>query len=52
MRLGKRMFYAQRGMAPEEAYGFAGEVMARNMMGEDARAGVGAFVARRGTARA
>jgi enoyl-CoA hydratase/carnithine racemase len=47
VRLGKRMFYAQRDMGLEEAYGFAGEVMARNMMGRDARAGVGAFIGRK-----
>lgn len=47
VRLGKRMFYAQRDMGLDEAYAFAGNVMACNMMSPDARAGVGAFIGRK-----
>lgn len=47
VRTGKRMVYEQlqRGLA--DAYGYAGEVMACNMMAEDAGEGIDAFVAKR-----
>ncbi|WP_307437128.1 enoyl-CoA hydratase [Labrys monachus] len=44
VRLGKQMFYAQRAMPLDEAYRFAGEVMADNMMLADAQEGIGAFL--------
>jgi enoyl-CoA hydratase/carnithine racemase len=47
IRHGKRMFYAQRQMAQADAYEYAAEVMARNMMEEDAAEGIDAFLHKR-----
>ncbi len=47
VRHGKAMFYRQRQMALDAAYAYAGEVMARNMMEEDAGEGIDAFLAKR-----
>lgn len=47
VRHGKAMFYRQRQMALAEAYAYAGEVMAKNMMEEDANEGVAAFLEKR-----
>ena len=47
VRYGKAMFYRQRQMALDEAYAYAGDVMACNMMEEDAEEGVAAFLAKR-----
>lgn len=47
VRHGKAMFYRQRQMALAEAYAYAGEVMAKNMMEEDASEGVAAFLEKR-----
>lgn len=47
IRHGKAMFYRQRQMALAEAYAYAGEVMAKNMMEEDAQEGVCAFLEKR-----
>lgn len=44
---GKRMFYRQLGMELDQAYEFAAETMACNMMAEDAAEGVDAFIAKR-----
>lgn len=43
VKIGKRAFYEQTQMKLEEAYAFAGRVMAENMMARDAEAGIGAF---------
>lgn len=43
VRVGKRAFYEQAEMPLEEAYAYAGRVMAENMMALDAAAGIGAF---------
>ena len=43
IKIGKRAFYAQAEMSLEEAYAYAGRVMAENMMAQDAEAGIGAF---------
>ena len=43
IKIGKRAFYEQAEMSLEDAYAFAGRVMAENMMGVDAEAGIGAF---------
>lgn len=43
IRVGKRAFYEQSEMPLEEAYAFAGRVMAENMMDRDTEAGIGAF---------
>lgn len=47
VRHGKAMFYRQRQMALAEAYTYAGEVMANNMMEEDADEGITAFLEKR-----
>jgi len=47
VRHGKAMFYRQRQMALAEAYAYAGEVMAKNMMEEDANEGITAFLEKR-----
>ena len=43
IKIGKRAFYEQAEMSFEEAYNFAGRVMAENMMARDTEAGIGAF---------
>ena len=43
VKIGKRAFYEQAEMPLEQAYAFAGRVMAENMMARDAKAGIGAF---------
>ena len=45
--LGKQAFYRQLEMGLEHAYDLASETMACNMMAEDAREGIDAFVAKR-----
>jgi len=47
IRLGKQAFYRQLEMGLEEAYELASEVMACNMITEDAQEGIDAFVAKR-----
>jgi enoyl-CoA hydratase/carnithine racemase len=47
IRHGKAMFYRQKQMALDDAYRFAGEVMAQNMMEEDAGEGIDAFIEKR-----
>ncbi|HZH11735.1 MAG TPA: enoyl-CoA hydratase [Microvirga sp.] len=47
IRTGKAMFGRQRSMSLEEAYAYAGQVMACNMMAEDAAEGIDAFIAKR-----
>lgn len=47
VRYGKAMFYRQRQMALSDAYAYAGDVMARNMMEEDAGEGIDAFLEKR-----
>ena len=44
---GKRMFYPQLEVGMKEAYDQAAEVMACNMMAEDAGEGIDAFIAKR-----
>ena len=43
VKIGKRAFYEQAEMGLEDAYAFAGRVMAENMMARDAEVGIGAF---------
>ncbi len=45
--MGKQMFYRQLEMGLEGAYQYASEVMACNMMTEDAAAGIDAFIGKR-----
>ncbi len=47
VRMGKGMFYRQLEMGLTEAYTYAGEVMACNMMSEDAGEGIDAFMQKR-----
>ena len=47
IRMGKGMFYRQLEMGLSEAYDYAGEVMACNMMSEDAGEGIDAFMQKR-----
>lgn len=47
IRYGKAMFYRQRQMDLAAAYDYAADVMARNMMEEDAGEGVDAFLEKR-----
>ncbi|MDP3638883.1 MAG: enoyl-CoA hydratase [Azonexus sp.] len=47
VRIGKGMFYQQLEMGLTEAYAYAGEVMACNMMSEDAGEGIDAFMQKR-----
>jgi len=47
VQIGKEMFYEQLGMELSDAYEFAGEKMACNMMSEDAAEGIDAFLERR-----
>jgi len=44
VKIGKRAFYEQAEMTLEEAYAYAGDVIAENMMAKDAEAGIGAFI--------
>lgn len=47
IRYGKQMFYKQKQMALADAYDYAADVMARNMMEEDAMEGIDAFLEKR-----
>ncbi|HEY7384917.1 MAG TPA: enoyl-CoA hydratase [Beijerinckiaceae bacterium] len=47
VRTGKAMFARQRTMSLEDAYAYAGNVMACNMLAEDAAEGIDAFIAKR-----
>ena len=47
VRIGKGMFYKQLEMGLSDAYAYAGEVMACNMMSEDAGEGIDAFMQKR-----
>ena len=47
VRMGKGMFYRQLEMGLVEAYAYAGEVMACNMMSNDAGEGIDAFMQKR-----
>lgn len=47
VRYGKRMFYQQLDLALAQAYHYAADVMAHNMMEEDALEGVNAFIEKR-----
>ena len=44
VKIGKEAFYKQLEMPLAQAYAYAGEVMATNMMFKDAEAGIGAFI--------
>jgi len=44
VKIGKEAFYRQAEMTLDEAYKYAGRVMAENMMARDTETGIGAFV--------
>lgn len=44
---GKRAYYAQREITPGDAYVYASGVMVDNMLAQDAREGIGAFIEKR-----
>ena len=45
--MGKAAFYRQLDMELEDAYTYASDVMARNMMERDAKEGIDAFLQKR-----
>lgn len=47
VRTGKAMFARQAALPLDQAYAYAGDVMARNMMAEDAGEGIDAFIGKR-----
>ena len=47
LAIGKRAFYEQIEMGMVDAYAYAGAVMARNMLEDDAAEGIDAFLAKR-----
>ena len=47
INIGKRMFYQQLNMPIDEAYTFASQTMAENMMTDDAKEGIDAFINKR-----
>lgn len=47
VRYGKRMFYQQLEMSLTEAYDYAAEIMAQNMMEDDVAEGIDAFIEKR-----
>ncbi|WP_041794048.1 enoyl-CoA hydratase [Pararhodospirillum photometricum] len=47
LRLGKAAFYRQLEMPLDDAYAYASAIMTRNMMAEDAREGIDAFLEKR-----
>ena len=47
VKIGKEAFYRQAEMTLDEAYRYAGRVMAENMLARDAEAGIGAFIGKR-----
>ena len=47
VKIGKRAFYQQLEMTLDDAYDFAGRVMAENMLFQDAEAGIGAFITKK-----
>ncbi|MGD0846632.1 enoyl-CoA hydratase [Bradyrhizobium sp.] len=47
IKLGKAAFYRQAEMSLADAYRYAAEVMAENMMARDAEEGIGAFIEKR-----
>ncbi len=48
VRLGKTLFYRQAAMGLADAYAYTGDAMACNMMEDEAKAGIDAFIGRKG----
>ncbi len=47
IKIGKEAFYQQMELELDQAYAYAGQVMAENMLQGDAKEGIGAFLAKR-----
>jgi enoyl-CoA hydratase/carnithine racemase len=47
VKIGKEAFYRQAELSLADAYHYASQVMAENMMAEDAEEGIGAFLDKR-----
>jgi len=47
VKIGKEAFYRQAELGIAEAYGYASEVMTRNMLARDAEEGIDAFIEKR-----
>ena len=47
LKIGKEAFYRQLDMPLEDAYGYASDVMVRNMLARDAEEGIDAFLEKR-----
>lgn len=47
VRIGKSMLYRQLGLPLDQAYDFAADIMARNMMADDVNEGIDAFMQKR-----
>ena len=47
LKIGKEAFYRQLEMPLEEAYAYASSVMVENMLDEEAKEGIGAFIDKR-----
>jgi enoyl-CoA hydratase/carnithine racemase len=47
LKIGKEAFYRQLEMPLEEAYAYASSVMVENMLHEEAKEGIGAFLEKR-----
>jgi len=47
LKIGKEAFYRQLEMPLEEAYAYASSVMVENMLEEEAKEGIGAFIDKR-----
>jgi enoyl-CoA hydratase/carnithine racemase len=47
VKIGKQAFYKQQELSLDEAYDYASDVMAENMMARDAEEGIGAFIEKR-----
>jgi len=47
VKIGKQAFYKQQELSLDDAYDYASDVMAENMMARDAEEGIGAFIEKR-----
>jgi enoyl-CoA hydratase/carnithine racemase len=47
LKIGKEAFYRQLEMPLEEAYAYASAVMVENMLDDEAKEGIGAFIDKR-----
>jgi enoyl-CoA hydratase/carnithine racemase len=47
LKIGKETFYRQLDMTLEDAYAYASQVMVENMLDDEAKEGIGAFIDKR-----